>query len=292
MILITGAGGQLGQCFKQLAEEEGSINALFCDSSTLDISDRAAVNRFFKDYPIHWCINCAAYTMVDKAESEVETAHRVNVIGVKNLAQACAKVGAGFIHFSSDYVYQTKQNRPFEETDRTQPQGVYAKTKLAGERAAWRANPLGTMIVRTSWVYAPHGHNFVNTMLRLGLERREVGVVFDQVGTPTYAPDLAAAIWGILKRATIDTEIRRKMVGVWHYSNEGVTSWYDFAVAVMELGGRNCSVLPIESRQYPTPATRPFYSVLNKRKIKEAFHLTIPHWRDSLQKCIEIREKN
>lgn len=289
MILITGANGQLGQCFRQLAEERGVRNILFCDSSTLNISDGKAVHSYFREHSIRWCINCAAYTMVDRAELEMSAAYRVNVTGVRNLAKACAQNNAGLIHFSTDYVYQTQQNRPYEETDRTRPVGVYAKTKLAGERAALKINPLGTMVIRTSWVYAAHGHNFVNTMLRLGLEKEEIGVVFDQIGTPTYAPDLALAVWELLERSNTEVNLKHQMAGIWHYSNEGVASWYDFAVAIMELGGRTCVVRPIESRQYPTPASRPFFSVLNKRKIKEAFGLTIPHWRTSLQRCIEIK---
>ncbi|MCC6411039.1 MAG: dTDP-4-dehydrorhamnose reductase [Saprospiraceae bacterium] len=286
MILITGAGGQLGRCFQKLAPDYPELKFLFATSSDLDITSRRAVNAFFKKNNITWVLNCAAYTAVDKAESEPARARAVNVTGAANLAHACAETGAGMVHFSTDYVYHNRQNTPFREDDATSPKGVYARTKLAGEKAVQRMLP-GAMIVRTSWVYAREGANFVNTMVRLGNERPELRVVFDQIGTPTYAPDMAEAVLHLVQKVEKDELAQEKLEGIWHYSNEGVCSWYDFACAVMEIAGLNCRVLPIESREYPTPALRPPFSVLNKGKIKEAFGLTIPHWRESLKRSLQ-----
>lgn len=254
----------------------------------MDIGNKRAVARYFKNNKnIRWVINCAAYTAVDKAESEPDKAKRINVAGTKNLAQACTALGAALIHFSTDYVYHNRQNTPFKEGDPVQPKSVYARTKLAGERAAMRAHPGGVMVLRTSWVYAPAGHNFVNTMLRLGKERASVSVVADQIGTPTYAPDLALAVLQIIQQVERGIVPKAKLSGIWHYSNEGVASWYDFAQAIFELKNLDCAVLPIETKDYPTPALRPPFSVLNKAKIKSAFGLEIPHWRESLERCLE-----
>lgn len=283
-ILVTGAKGQLGTCFKNLYVREHQF--IFAGSSDLDIADKKAVTRFFEKNHIDWCINCAAYTAVDKAESEPEQAAKINVTGARNLALACALKNIPLIHFSTDYVYHGRQNLPFKETDPVKPQGVYARTKLAGEQAALKAHANGTMVIRTSWVYAPHGNNFVKTMLRLGAERPSLSVVFDQTGTPTYAPDLAEAVMNIIGKVEADENLKVQMAGIWHYSNEGVTSWYDFAVAIMEIKNLPCKVSPIETWQYPTPAQRPPFSVLNKSKIKAVFGLEIPHWRESLRKCL------
>ena len=259
---------------------------VFTGSGELDISDEAAVKRFFQQYPIRWCINCAAYTAVDKAESEPERAHSINVVGVRNLALACAEHGSHLIHFSTDYVYHGGQNEPLREEDPVSPKGVYARTKLAGEKAAMDAHPFGLMIIRTSWVYSPFGNNFVKTMLRLGAERDFLSVVFDQIGTPTYAPDLAAAVLQIIEKTQLTEIPAEHLTGIWHYSNEGVASWFDFAHAIFEMSGLSCRVLPIESSQYPTPAQRPPFSVLNKSKIKTQLGISIPHWRESLVKCL------
>jgi dTDP-4-dehydrorhamnose reductase len=287
MILVTGANGQLGLCFRKLAADFPQMSFVFAGSGELDIADRAAVRRIFKQHTIRWCINCAAYTAVDKAESEPDQAKRINVAGVKNLALACAAAGIPLIHFSTDYVYHSKQNRPFCEDDAVSPQGVYARTKLQGERAALNAHPFGLMVIRTSWVYSEFGQNFVKTMLRLGAERPSLSVVFDQIGTPTYAPDLALAVLTIIEkvqRAEIPVE---HLPGIWHYSNEGVTSWYDFAQAVFEISRLPCQVFPIETSAYPTPAQRPPFSVLNKAKIKTRLGIAIPHWRESLVRCLD-----
>lgn len=288
MILVTGANGQLAGCFKAILPPDQTV---FVHSGQLDITNAKAVRQLLAQYPFQWCINCAAYTAVDKAESEAAKARKVNVDGTRRLAQICAEKGVFLIHFSSDYVYHSRQNTPYRESDPVQPKGVYARTKLAGERAALTAYPAGVMVIRTSWVYAPQGHNFVNTMRRLGAERPQLNVVYDQIGAPTYAPDLAAAVWHILQKAEKNPEIRAQMPGIWNYANEGVTSWYDFASAIIEMSGLPCRVLPIASAQYPTPATRPPFSVLNKEKIKSTFGLEIPHWRDGLQRCLtEIRQ--
>lgn len=289
MILITGGKGQVGQCFQELAAQRPALRFLFVDVDELDITDRRAVRRFFAKNRPTWVVNCAAYTAVDKAESDPALAKKINVTGAKNLAEACTEIGIPFVHISTDYVYHNRQNTPFKEGDPESPKGVYAKTKLLGDRAALRANPL-TMIIRTSWVYAHLGNNFVKTMLRLGKERPTLNVVFDQIGTPTFAPDLAEAILTIIQKVDNQEVERGSIGGVWHYSNEGVTSWYDFAVEVFAMSGVPCRVSPIETKDYPTPAQRPPFSVLNKSKIKATFGLQIPHWRESLGRCLEKLE--
>ncbi len=289
MILITGANGQLGQCFRQASAHWPQQTFLFAGSTDLDVSDRAAVRRFFgavQDKKIRWVVNCAAYTAVDKAESEVEKAKKINVAGIKNLAEACAERGIPLLHFSTDYVYHSRQNTPFLESDPVSPKGVYARTKLAGERAAFRAHPL-TMVIRTSWVYSAFGQNFVKTMLRLGRERSVLNVVADQIGSPTYAPDLAEMVLNIIQKVDSGVVTKDAIAGIWHYANEGVASWYDFAAAIFELAHVSCKVLPIATKDYPTPARRPPFSVLDKSKIKAAFGIEIPHWRESLRRCLK-----
>jgi dTDP-4-dehydrorhamnose reductase len=287
-VLITGANGQVGQCFRHLAAQYPQWHFIFNDFPELDITDRRAVFAFFRSLPddkLKWCVNCAAYTAVDKAESEPEIARKINVSGAKNLAEACAMQRIPLIHLSTDYVYHNRQNTPFREDDPVSPKSVYARTKLAGDRAVLKANPL-SMVVRTSWVYSEYGNNFVKTMLRIGAERPELKVVFDQIGTPTYAPDLAGAILQVIQKIENKEVVPENAAGVWHYSNEGVTSWYDFAKAIFEIKNMTCRVIPIETKDFPTPAQRPPFSLLNKTKIKTAFGITIPHWRDSLIKCL------
>lgn len=276
--LITGAGGQVGQELQRLSAGR-SERFLFADSRSLDISDAAAVRAYFAEHRPTYCINCAAYTAVDRAEAEPERAFAVNRDGAANLARACAEQGSQLLHYSSDYVYHNDLNRPLRETDPTNPQGVYAASKLAGERAIGELLP-DALILRTSWVYSSYGHNFVKTMLRLGRERPELRIVYDQIGTPTYARDLAAASLQLLAAPPAGG-------GVYNFANEGVTSWYDFALATFELAGITaCRVVPIESADYPTPARRPHYSVLNKSRIKQAFGLRLPHWREALGRCL------
>lgn len=291
MILVTGANGQLGQCFRQTSASWPGQTFLFAGSEELDIGNRRAVRAYFKSRQsgpgkkIAWVVNCAAYTAVDKAESEPEKARKINVLGVKNLAEACAEYAIPFIHFSTDYVYHSRQNTPFVETDPVSPKGVYARTKLGGERAALRVYP-GTMIIRTSWVYSAFGQNFVKTMLRLGQERPALSVVADQIGSPTYAPDLATAVLEIIRQLESGAINQESIAGIWHYSNEGVASWYDFAAAIFELEKIPCQLRPIATKDYPTPAKRPPFSVLDKGKVKAAFGLEIPHWRESLRQCL------
>jgi dTDP-4-dehydrorhamnose reductase len=285
MILVTGANGQLGQCFRQAAAERPDWAFHFAGSGDLDVRDRRAVHRFFQGREIDWVINCAAYTAVDKAESEPDKAKKINTLGAKNLAEACAGQGIPLVHFSTDYVYHNRQNTPFREDDPTRPKGVYARTKLAGERAALRICP-HTMVIRTAWVYSAFGQNFVKTMLRLGRERAALRVVADQIGSPTYAPDLAEAVLQIIEKIERGELPLASVAGIWHYSNEGVASWYDFATAIFELEKIPCRVLPIRTSEYPTPARRPPFSVLDKGKIKAVFDLEIPHWRESLKRCL------
>lgn len=288
MILITGANGQVGQCFRQASIKSSAQNFVFAGSQDLDVSDRKAVRAYIqalKSQKLTWVINCAAYTAVDKAENELDKAHKINVLGAKYLAEACAEAGIPLIHFSTDYVYHSRQNTPFQETDPVSPKGVYARTKLAGERAALRANP-SSMVIRTSWVYSEYGQNFVKTMLRLGRERDALNIVVDQIGTPTYAPDLAEAVLEIIRLVETGSVSKEAISGIWHYSNEGVCSWYDFASAIFELENIACKVRPIPSKDFPTPAQRPPFSVLDKSKIKAAFGLEIPHWRESLRRCL------
>lgn len=284
VILVTGANGQLGRCFQELEARYPQWRFLFADSSQLDITDRRAVSSFFEKNTPTWCINCAAYTAVDKAESEPKRAQQVNAAGAKNIAGACARLGIPTVHFSTDYVYHGRQNTPLREDTPVSPKSVYARTKLAGDRAVLHHNPQFGMVIRTSWVYAPHGHNFARTMARLGAERPALNVVFDQIGTPTYAPDLAEAVLHIIEKVENNTVPRTAVAGIWHYSNEGVCSWYDFAHAIVDLLGLPCRVNAIETKDYPLPAQRPPFSVLNKAKIKEVFGLDIPHWRRGVER--------
>ena len=272
MFLVTGANGQLGNELRLLLKER----AVYVDKDELDITDAAAVAAFAGAVFFSAIVKCAAYRAVEKAQNDRETAHKINVDGPRNLAAT----GIPLIHISTDYVFDGSNCRPYKETDIPNPQSVYGTTKLAGEQAVLETAQTA-VIIRTAWLYSNFGNNFVKTMRRLGSERKELNVVFDQVGTPTYAADLAAAIVRILPQITPG------MKEIFHFSNEGVCSWYDFAVTIMELSGLNCRVLPIESKDYPTPAKRPFYSVLNKSKIKHTFNLSINHWKESLQKCLQ-----
>lgn len=285
-VLVTGANGQLGQELLALTAEFPSLKLLPATRQELDITNRDQVRQYFDRHPVDFCLNCAAYTAVDQAENHPEAAHRVNVLGPEVLAEACREQDATLIHYSTDYVYHTLCNRPYREEDPTNPQSVYARTKLEGEMKVREALPR-SIIVRTSWVYSAFGGNFVKTVLRLGADRDHLRVVYDQVGTPTYAHDLALATLTMLLRLEGHRDRGAALGGIYHYSNEGVTSWYDFAVAILDLAGLPCRVLPIESKDYPTLAPRPFFSVLNKEKIKTTFDLDIPHWRRSLQTCLE-----
>jgi dTDP-4-dehydrorhamnose reductase len=285
-VLITGSNGQLGSEIKELASEYEKLQCVFKDLPELDICDAEVLNTFIIDQHINAVINCAGYTAVDKAEEEEEAliAQKVNSEGVLNLANALKKVDGKLIHISTDYVFDGNHSQPYKETDPVSPVGVYGETKRAGELAVLNSS-IDAIVIRTSWLYSGYGNNFVKTMLRLGNDKESIQVVSDQIGTPTYAKDLAKTCLNILSDAG-STNISKKG-SLYHYSNEGVTSWYDFASAIMEISNIDCQVIPIETKDYPTQARRPIYSVLDKSKIKSDFKVIIPHWRDSLTNCIK-----
>jgi dTDP-4-dehydrorhamnose reductase len=283
-VLITGSNGQLGSEIKKLATNYSKLDFIFKDLPELDICNFEALQAFIMDNNINAVINCAAYTAVDKAEEDAEIAEKVNSKGVINIVNALHTVNGKLIHISTDYVFDGDHFLPYKETDPVSPVGVYGETKRAGELAVINSD-IDSIVIRTSWLYSSNGNNFVKTMLRLGKEKESLGVIFDQVGTPTYARDLAKTCLEIL--TGVNALKISKNGNLYHYSNEGVASWYDFAISIMELGGVNCKVKPIQTRDYLTLAKRPQYSVLNKSKIKTDFKIEIPYWRDSLKDCIE-----
>lgn len=283
-ILITGANGQLGSEIKTLTKEFPGWQFLFTDVEELDITNENEVKNYFQQNQPDFVINCAAYTAVDKAESDAQTAEKVNTLAPKLLAKYSKITGSKLIHISTDYVFDGESFVPYSEENKVNPKGVYGKTKLQGEINCFAENP-DSLVIRTSWLYSTFGNNFVKTMLRLAGERDKLNVVFDQVGTPTNAADLAEAILSIIQ---ISAKHKEKFVpGIYNYSNEGVASWYDFAKAIFEIAGVKCEVSPVLSDQFPTPAKRPNYSVLNKSKIKNTFGLVIPYWKESLKACIQ-----
>lgn len=273
----------MGNEMRNLSGNDRANRYIFTDVQELDITDPARVQVFLSENAVDFVVNCAAYTAVDKAESEIELCRKINAFAVENLAKASAATGAKMIHVSTDYVYSGTHYMPYVESDAVAPTSVYGVTKLEGEQLLLAANP-ASVILRTSWLYSPYGNNFVKTMLRLGREREKLSVVFDQVGTPTYAADLAAAIVTILNAPEF-------VPGIYNFSNEGVCSWYDFTLTIHRMAGIDtCRVSPIDTADYPSAATRPFYSVMNKKKIKATYGVEIPHWEESLQKCIAILE--
>ena len=278
-ILVTGSKGQLGSEIQELAAYY-DYHFFFTSKDDLDISKTVDVKNFVVSNNINIIINCAAYTTVDKAEEDTYNANKINHLAVKNLAQIAKDKNIKLIHISTDYVFDGTNYKPYCENDSTNPKSVYGKTKLDGEKEMQAINPLNSLIIRTSWVYSSFGANFVKTMLRLGKEKEKLGVIFDQVGTPTYARDLAKAILDILPN------IKNEKVSIYHYSNEGVLSWYDFAKEIMRMARIECAVNPIETKDYPTLATRPLYSLLNKSKIKKDFGIITPYWKDSLDECL------
>jgi dTDP-4-dehydrorhamnose reductase len=282
-ILVTGANGQLGNAIRKIAVAYPEFSFVYTDFQELDITNEEAINQFFSEQEIHACINCAAYTAVDKAEDDEELAFKLNFEAVLLLANACQAHQAQLVHISTDYVFDGNHCLPYTENDEANPDSIYGSSKLRGESAAIGTNP-DTIVIRTSWLYSEFGANFAKRMRELMQEKESLNVVFDQAGTPTYAVDLAQAILVVLGKVWNEPGTYG---GVYHYSNEGVTSWYDFAVAIRELTGASCQVNPITSDKYPTPAKRPAFSVLNKQKIKETFGLQIPYWRDSLQGCLK-----
>ncbi len=280
-ILITGSNGQLGSEIKALADRYPLYEFLYTDVNELNITDEASVNHFFTLHSPDVIINCAAYTAVDKAETDEETAFLVNAVATGNLARASSECGSFMVHISTDYVYDGRNYSPYSETHQINPQSVYAKSKAAGEAAVQQAGGKA-IIIRTSWLYSAFGNNFIKTMIKYGKERDSLNVVFDQVGTPTYAYDLAKAILDTLPLA-----MTADLIEVYHYSNEGVASWYDFAKAIHQFANITCRVNPIPTEDYPLPAERPFYSVLDKSKIKKKLAIEIPYWRDSVKHCID-----
>jgi len=280
-ILITGANGQLGNELKLLGKKFPDYQLVFTDIDELDITDMQAVSAYFDKMQPDVVVNCAGYTAVDKAEQEPDLALKINALAVRNLSNACGEFNALFIHISTDYIFNGKSCRPYVETDTPAPASSYGKSKYAGE-TQMQSSCRNGIILRTSWLYSATGNNFVKTILKYGKERGNLNVVYDQVGCPTYAKDLAAAILEILP------ELKdHEGVEIFHYANEGVASWFDFAKAIVEFSGIKCLIHPIETRDYPLPAIRPFYSVLNKGKFKSRFGLEIPYWKDSLEECIK-----
>ncbi len=281
-ILITGANGQLGRELQDLLALDGNHTLLATDVEDLDITSGDSVDVFFaNNTDIRWVINCAAFTAVDKAEEQTHLCRKINVDGPRNLAIAATRHGAKMIHISTDYVFDGQACTPYPEDASTAPQGVYGLTKLEGERQVLEATAGNCVILRTAWLYSPHGKNFVKTMLDLGRTRNRLTVVVDQVGSPTYARDLAGAIINIINAPEWHA-------GIFHYSNEGAISWYDFTKAIHRLAGiTGCDVQPCMSADYPTPARRPAYSVLDKTKIKQTYGITVPYWEDSLAHCIK-----
>jgi len=283
-VLVTGSKGQLGSCIKELSKKIVDYSFIFVDFDELDITNKEDIVNFFNNREIHYCINCAAYTNVDKAESDKELAHKVNEKGVKYLAESCKKNNVVLIQISTDFVFDGEQSIFYEEEDKTNPLSVYGITKLNGEIAA--ASTLEEhIIIRTSWVYSEYGNNFMRTMLRLGHEKEMLTIVSDQIGTPTYAKDLAKIILQFITENS-------NSFGTYHYSNEGVASWYDFAKAIFEETGIKTKVIPIKSKDYLTPAKRPKFSVLDKTKIKHILQIEIPHWKDSLKDAIIAYNKS
>ena len=278
-ILVTGSNGQLGSEIKELSSKY-EYNFFFTDRSNIDITNKESIKTFCKTNNINTIINCAAYTAVDKAESDEINADLINRKAVKKLALVSSELNIKLIHISTDYVFDGKTYKPYVEEFQTKPNSVYGKTKLMGENEMINVNPKNSIIIRTSWVYSSYGNNFVKTMLRLGKEKTELGVIFDQVGTPTYAAHLAIAILDIIPK------LNNPKVEIYNYSNEGVLSWYDFAKEIMKMAKLNCKINPIETFQYPTPAKRPHFSLLNKSKIKTTFNIEIPYWKDGLDECL------
>lgn len=285
VVLVTGANGQLGQAIQSISGNYPEIDFVFCDSSSLDITNLDTVNQVFEKVKPNYCINAAAYTAVDKAESEQEKAISINVTGAKNLAETCKKCNTILLHVSTDFVFDGNKSTPYSEEDIPNPTGVYGQTKLDGEKAIQETFDK-YYIIRTSWVYSQFANNFMKTMIRLGSERDSLSVVNDQIGTPTNAVDLAEVLVKIIchteRSRSVSSTISK--FGIYNFSNEGHCSWYDFAKKIFEVNNISIDLCPIPTTSYPTPAKRPAYSVLDKSKIKKAFDLQINNWEDSLNK--------
>ena len=293
-ILVTGKNGQLGRSIHKLVNTDNKIDNnqssddfIFVGREELDLSSESSINHYFDNNDkFDIIINCAAYTQVDKAEQEVELANQINHLAVKQLASIASEQQAKLIHVSTDYVFDGESDKPYTETDKTNPINVYGKTKLSGEKALQAVMPTNALIIRTSWVYSEYGNNFVSTMLRLGKERDELSVVSDQIGSPTYATDLAGAILEIIKNKEFREEDQTTQI--YHYSNEGEISWYEFAKEIFKIAKIDCKVNPITTQQYPTPAKRPKNTLMNKDKIVGIFSVNIPDWKESINTCMSI----
>lgn len=280
-ILVTGGKGQLGISLQAISNEFPDYSFDFLDIEEMDITSKESISNILKAKDYFALINCAAFTAVDLAEGKKEKAHMLNVVGVRNLVDVANETNTHLIHISTDYVFGGKGNTPFKPYDEPNPNSVYGKSKLEGERQIMQISKSGFIIIRTAWLYSENGNNFLKTMIRLGQNNPSVKVIYDQVGTPTYAGDLARAI--ILCLGKINEHTSQ----IFHFSNEGVCSWYDFAKEIMEEMSLQCKVLPILTSQFPTPAQRPYYSVLNKDDLKNFLSIEIPHWKDSLKTCIK-----
>jgi dTDP-4-dehydrorhamnose reductase len=279
-ILITGSHGQLGNEMQQAANRFPDFNYLYTDVEDLDICDKAALSTFVKANHVNIIVNCAAYTAVDKAEDDVELCYKINSDAVLNIGEVATENGLKVVHVSTDYVFDGTNHIPYKEDQEVCPATVYGKSKLAGEQALF-SSCKQAVILRTAWLYSSFGNNFVKTMMKLGTERDSINVIFDQIGTPTYAADLADAILKVLSHETF-------VPGIYHFSDEGACSWYDFTKSIHRIAGISCDVRPIEAKDYPARTPRPHYSVLNKAKIKSTYGIVLPHWEESLEKCIEI----
>ena len=284
-IIITGSNGQLGNEMRVLSDKNNQHSFIFTDVAELDITNENAVADFLEKNKADFLVNCAAYTDVNKAETDIEKARLINGIAPGILAKNCEKYNTKFIHISTDYVFDGKTYTPYQETDKPSPESAYGLTKLDGENAITEVSD-NYVIIRTAWLYSGFGKNFVKTMVTLGKTKPEINVVFDQIGTPTYAADLANAILTIINKTDENPENFKP--GIYHFSNEGVCSWYDFTSAIMQIFNLNCNVKPIHTSEYPTPAKRPAFSLLDKTKIKQTYSITIPHWYESLKKCAAI----
>ncbi len=283
-ILVTGSQGQLGNEMQTIARQYPGYQFIFTDVDELDITNKESLEKFISGNKINYLINCAAYTSVDAAEEQVDLCYLINRDAVKNIGEVTAQHNIQVIHVSTDYVFNGKSYLPYTEDMPVSPTSIYGKSKRAGEEELLKANPT-SIIIRTSWLYSSFGNNFVKTMLRLGNERDSLNVVFDQVGTPTYAADLATAIMSIIDGGKWES-------GIYHFSDEGVCSWYDFTKTIHKLAGIQCDVKPIETKDYPAKTPRPYYSVLNKAKIKSTYGINIPHWEESLIHCLKLLSGN
>ena len=283
-ILIIGSEGQLGQSFRSLEQKFTNYKFIFVSRDECDLSNQLSISEFFENKQFEVVINCAAYTSVDRAETESDLANQINHLAVKQLAEIAKLNESKFIHFSTDYVFNGDSKKPYLESDNVEPLNIYGKTKLRGDEAIQQVLSSNSIIVRTSWVYSEHGNNFVKTILKLGRERKELKVIYDQVGTPTYARDLAKAVMMIIQSK--DFNAKKFKTNIFNFSNEGLCSWYDFAKKIIELDDITCNLSPISTEEYSSPTIRPQNCVLDKAKIKKFLGLNIPHWEDSLKECI------